>query len=137
MLRTRAREDAVWRRPSAVSAELAAELADFFAVQDEVHYIAVPLRAMVSDGLDSGGQSELNPMDLLCGEFVSTSSSAKARLEFGDYELQGVIARQAELDRLGGGNALGDGHRAEAGQRVDDLADHRGRRRGAGREADH
>ena len=105
--------------------ELAAELADFFAIQDEVHHMAVPLRAIVSDAEDGGDQSEPNPIDLLSGEFVSTSSAARARLEFGDYELEGVIARggmgvvfrarQRSLNRLVALKVIRDGARASAG----------------------
>jgi eukaryotic-like serine/threonine-protein kinase len=73
--------------------QLAAELADFFAVQDEVHHMAIPLRAMVSVGGEDGDQSELNPMELLLGELGSASRAARKSLSFGDYELQGVIAR--------------------------------------------
>ncbi len=104
--------------------ELATELADFFAVQDEVHHMAIPLRAVVSDGRNGCDQSKLNPMELLFGASALSSSVSEESLSFGDYELQGVIARggmgvvfrarQRSLNRLVAIKVIRDGSRASA-----------------------
>ena len=60
--------------------ELVAELADFFAVQDELYHMAKPLRDLVSEGPYGGDQFELNSTGLLRGESVSTSSAARESL---------------------------------------------------------
>jgi eukaryotic-like serine/threonine-protein kinase len=103
---------------------LAVELADFFAVQDEIHHMAVPLRAVVSDGRTGRDQSELNPIEHLFMASAVASSGPEESLRFGDYELQGVIARggmgvvfrarQRSLNRLVAVKVIRDGARASA-----------------------
>jgi eukaryotic-like serine/threonine-protein kinase len=73
--------------------ELAAELADFFAVQDGVRQIAEPFRAVVSDGRNGGAPSELNPIEQLFEASAVCYSVSPDSLSFGDYELLAVIAR--------------------------------------------
>jgi eukaryotic-like serine/threonine-protein kinase len=105
--------------------ELAAELADFFAVQDEVNHLASPLRATVSQSSDvanSAERDQFHPIGLLFGEPHSTRSTVEESIAFGDYELQGVIARggmgivfrarQRSLNRIVAIKVIRDGARA-------------------------
>ena len=104
--------------------ELAAELADFFAVQDEVHHMVVPLRAVVSDGRNGGDPSDLDLTELLFGVAGSTPVATNQTLTFGDYDLQSEIARggmgvvyrerQRNLNRLVALKVIRDGARATA-----------------------
>src|SRR5262245_17454571 len=105
--------------------ELAADLIEFFAVQDQVHGLAEPFRALESnDGIATKGirhgaarSAALPTLD----ETSGPSSVAEDRL-VGDYELLGEIARggmgvvyrarQRNLNRLVALKVIRDGARA-------------------------
>ncbi len=103
------------------------DLADYFVVQDKVHRLAAPHRATVlhmAGGQDGADQCETNPTECFFGEPASNSSATHERLDFGDYELQGVIARggmgvvfrarQRSLNRLVALKVIRDGASASA-----------------------
>ena len=102
--------------------ELAAELADYFAVQDEVHHMAVPLRAMVSKRPERRRSIRAESDRAALRGMSASSAVTSAGLSFGDYELQGVIARggmgivfrarQRSLNRLVALKVIRDGARA-------------------------
>ncbi len=107
--------------------KLAAELADFFAVQDELNHLARPFGAMVFQGPDfgnGGNRNQFHPTVLLFGEPHSNGSTVQENIAFGDYDLQGVIARggmgivfrarQRSLNRLVALKLIRDGARASA-----------------------
>ena len=104
---------------------LAAELAEFFAMQDELNQLARPLGAKVFQGSDVANGNErdqFHPIRLLFSGPHSTHLAVEESILFGDYELQGVIARggmgvvfrarQRSLNRLVALKVIRDGARA-------------------------
>jgi WD40 repeat protein len=76
--------------------DLAAQIADFFAVEDHVHHLAAPARALEADGSLAGNGKTMSEPTLELNArtaFDRRTSAAMDSIVFGDYDLLGLIAR--------------------------------------------
>jgi len=103
--------------------ELAADLADYFAVQDQLHRLAEPLRPPEWNASNDGtNQVEPDPLGAIVAEMAASRPVSDGDRDLGDYEVLGEIARggmgvvyrarQRSLNRLVALKVIRDGARA-------------------------